>query len=361
MGNSNSSSSQTIVNNTVNKTSFDYLNKNIINMGVETLQKTAQGCSQSINQSNDCNMKGWSISNSNNINLSSNQSNKADVNLSCIQVSEATSAMNNSMMTAMLNNLNTLNGTKSASELNSIVASQAKSGSMSLPVGSANSSDSSTLINNITNDTKVSVQNIFEQNLTNSLTQETVSECVFGSDQKNTKTMRNLDIDGSSNGKASCIQSNNIESVLKCKQLIQAVSDSTTKTIQDLGMKVQTTNLSGSDTEMKSDVKSEYTATGPFQDFYNGIGGIFKSLGGALSMGQGGGASIFIVICVIVIICIGGFIFMSSGSGGGGGGGSDLSNAMPTSGQLKVAAKYGKFMIGGGVTDSSYTDFISVS
>jgi len=53
---SKSKSSQTIINNTVNKNYMDTLNKTIMNSAVETIINNANSCSSAVNVNNSCNV-----------------------------------------------------------------------------------------------------------------------------------------------------------------------------------------------------------------------------------------------------------------------------------------------------------------
>ena len=61
MGGSNSKTSQTIRNNTVNQNYIDTLNKTIMNSAVETMINNASSCSSAININNSCDLSNTSI------------------------------------------------------------------------------------------------------------------------------------------------------------------------------------------------------------------------------------------------------------------------------------------------------------
>lgn len=278
MGKSKSSATQTITNNTVNKNYMDSLNKTIMNSAVSTMINNASTCSSSINQNNLCNMSGTKIAG--NFDFSGKQKNDAKVNFSCINATQTSADMSTSMMASMVAEMKALNETDAATQINTAAQSSNKTGFGA--IGGSSSSDSNANINNnVTNDTIAKVENIFEQNLSNNFTANTVNECIGKTTQSNTLDLSKMDI--GSNANVECIQVNSLEQVQECKQLSEAISNTTQKTFQELGMKTDVINKTSSETESKVLSKSENVSTGPIQDLGNAISGIFGSFMGLAS------------------------------------------------------------------------------
>jgi hypothetical protein len=297
MGNSNSKSSQSsstkIKNIDLNKT----LNKTVMNTGVETLVKNASSCSSAINQNNTCSMTNAEIGGD--FNFGGSQSNKASVNFSCIQASTVSSDMATSMMQSMLAEMDTLNGTDAAAQLNSAANSSNKSGFGSTG-GSASSSSSNSTNTNITNDTKNIVRNIYEQNLNNNFTSETVQECIGKTTQSNVQDLSGIKVGGSAN--VECNQSNTLEQVQECKQMAEAISKTTNDTLQELGIETESSSNVKTKSDSVASTTSENVSTGPIQDFGNAISGIIGSFGNLFGLGLLG--SILPCICCFIIILV---------------------------------------------------------
>ena len=312
MGKSKSKSSQTITNNTINQNTIDTLNKTIMNSAVETMINNASSCSSAININNSCDMSNTKIVGD--FTFNGNQTAQAKVNFNCIQANETSADMATSMMSSMIAEMKSLNGTDAAAQLNTASQSSNKSGFASMPSGS--SSDSKVNVtNNVTNDTISNVKNIFEQNLNNNFTANTVNECIGKTNVSNTQDLSNMDIEG--NVKIECIQTASVEQVQNCKQLSSAIQKTTMATLQELGLTVETESSTGSSTESTVTSKSENVATGPIEEAGNAISSIIGSLGMAY-MGPIVGSVVIVCVCVILLGVLG-FLasqFMSSENGG---------------------------------------------
>lgn len=313
MGKSKSSASQAITNNTVNKNFMDTLNKNIMNTAVSTMVNNASTCSSAVNQNNSCDMSGTKIGGD--FDFTGNQTNKASVNFSCIQASQTSADMATSMMTSMVAEMQALNGTDAAAQLNTAAQSSNNTG-FGATGGGASSKSNVNVTNNVTNETITRVENIFEQNLSNNFTSNTVNECIGKTSQSNSQDLSNLDIGG--NAKVKCVQANSLEQVQECKQLSEAISNTTQKTFQELGLKTDVANVTSSKTESTVSAKSENVSTGPIQDLGNAISGIFGSIFGFASLAFLGpilGPICSLCSCIICICLV--ILVFKSVSGGG--------------------------------------------
>ena len=303
MGKSQSKSSQSTSTDITNKNLTDTLNKTVMNSSVETLVKNASSCSSAVNQNNTCSMKDASIGGD--FNFSGNQSNAAKVDFSCVQASTASAEMGTSMMQSMMAEMSTLNGTKAGAQLNNAAGSSNKSGFGSTG-GSSSSSASTNTNTKITNVTKNKIKNIYQQNLNNNFTSETVQECIGKTSQSNTQDLSGIKVGG--NVDVSCNQSNSLEQVSECKQMASAISATTQKTMQELGIKTDTASETTAKVESSVSATSENVSTGPIGAVMGGISGILDSAAGLLGMAFIGPFLPFIC-CAIIAILIFMFVF----------------------------------------------------
>lgn len=310
MGKSKSSAktNQIITNNTVNQNYINTLNKSIMNSAVQTMVKNASSCSSAINQNNSCNMSGSKING--NFDFSGNQNNVANVDFSCIQASKTSADMKSQMIANMTSQMRALNGTDSAILLNNSTQSLNNSGFGSTG-GSSSATSKTNSINNITNDTVQKIENIFEHNLSNNFSSDTVNECIGKTSQSNSLDLSNINIGGNAN--VQCFQANSLKQVQECKQLSDAISKTTQQTFQELGLKTDITNQTSSFTDSNVSSASENISSGPIQDLSNGIGDIIGSIFGLSSFAFLGpiiGPICLLCSCVLCLL----FIFFISKS-----------------------------------------------
>lgn len=324
MGGSNSTSNQSVSTNIVNKSYMDTLNKTVMESAVSTMINNASTCSSAVNQNNSCDMSGTTVGGD--FNFSGNQSNKAKVDFSCIQASTTSTAMATEMGAAMVAEMKSLSGSEAAANLNNAAAASNKNGFGSIG-GGANSTTNTNSNTNVTNDTIAHVENIFQQNLSNSFTANTVNECIGKTTQSNSQNLSNMNIKG--NAKVECFQANTLEQVQECKQLNEAINTTTQKVLQELGLKVSTENTTKATTEAKSSATSENVSTGPIQDLGNAVSGIIGSVSGLVGSVSGLASLAMLgpilgpicsICCCIICICL--IIIIGKSVMGGGGGGS---------------------------------------
>lgn len=302
MGNTKSKNKTTtnIVNNTLNHTTMDMLNKNVFNASVNTLIKNAQTCSNSTTVNANCSAS--NIKTTGGITIDSNQTNKVETNFACVQQSQAAADMSTSMMQELVAQMDTMSDTDYNSLAKSLTDSQQTAGA-----GTLGNTESSNITNtNITNDTKnivnLEVKNIFEQNLNNNFSQETVAACI-----NKTDVNANTSIDNAEGEflDMTCVQTNDVKTVAECKQLADAISKTTTETLNKLGLSVSAENTTATTTVSESTTKSENIATGVLQDFsgvVDSFGGLLAGLGLAMLAPYIG--IISLVCCVICSILI---------------------------------------------------------
>jgi len=322
MGNKQSSSSSSSVKDTIiNNNTINSLNKSIFDASMETLVKNASTCSSAVNQNNTC--KFSNLYSGGDVTIGGNQSNTAKVDFSCVQASKVQSEMANAMVQKVLSELKSASGTEAAAQLNNAASGSQSTGAFSTAI--ANSSSSSTKQNvdrTIQNDTIANIESIFEQKINNSFTSDTVNECIGKTTQSNTLEADNIHTTGSIT--ADCVQTNSLEQVQECKQLMDSISGATNQALQELGISVAAETEVTAAIEATAESVNTQTQTGGFQDIFNGI----SSVVGAASMNP------FSIICIcIVCIIISVAVMMMGGGGamGGGGGGfleenSSLSN-----------------------------------
>ena len=308
MGGSSSKTSTSITNTTVNKNYLDTLNQTILNSAVNTLVNNANNNSSAVTQSNDCQYNVGNISGSK-ITVGGTQSNQATVNFNAVNVNTATADMSVTMMNSMIQEMTALNGTSSAANLNSKADAKNTTGSFSYG-GGTSSKSATNVTNNVTNETQVVIKNLFQQNLENNFTQNTVTDCIGKTNQSNTRGGTIGSITGSEVD-ISCQQSNSLEQVQNCKALNTSISETTQKTFQELGFSTDVTNSTSNDSKVENTSTSVNTQTGFIQDTYSGIAGVFGSVGNLITGLVGGSSLAFlgptsgsICLCVCCVVCI---------------------------------------------------------
>lgn len=310
MGNSSSKSKQTIKNKTINKNYLDTLNKTIMNSAVETMINNASDCSSAVNINNSCDISGAKIGGD--FNFTGDQKSEAKVNFNCIQANQTSSEMAVAMMNSMMAEMNALNGSEAAADLNNASQSSNKSGFISSPSSSKSNSDTKQK-NTIRNTTRTNIENIFQQNLSNNFSVETVNECIGKTIVNNSQDLSGIDVGGNAN--IECIQTATLEQVQNCKQLSQSISKTTQETFQELGLTVESESVTSSDTKSTVTSKSDNVSTGPIEEFGNAISNIMGALGlGFLGPILAPICSICSCIIVIVLIIV---IFRALSSSGG--------------------------------------------
>lgn len=292
---SKSKSSQTITNNTVNKNFMNTLNKTIMNSAVETMINNANACSSSVDLNNLCNLELGDVAND--LIVSGNQSNDAKVQFNCIQANKTSSDMASAMMASMIAEMKSLNGTEAAANLNNAAQASSKTGFVSMPQASSSSSDTN-VTNNITNETINTVQNIFEQNLSNNFSANTVNECTGRSSATNVQTIKAENVGGSVD--IDCFQSNTVEQVQNCKQLSDAVSKTTQATFQELGLAVETESDTKITTESEISSMAKTIGTGPIEEVGNAVSNVLTAFGLAF-LGPVAGPICMCCCCLIII------------------------------------------------------------
>lgn len=309
MGNKQSSSSSSSVQDTIiNNNTINSLNKSIFDASMETLVKNASTCSSAVNQNNTC--KFTNLYSGGDVSIGGNQSNTAKVDFSCIQASKVQSEMANAMMQKALSELKSVSGTEAAAQLNNAASGSQSTGAFSTAI--ANSSSSTTKQNvdrTIQNDTIANIESIFEQKINNSFTSDTVNECIGKTTQSNTLEADNVNTAGSIT--ADCIQTNSLEQVQECKQLMDSITGATNQTLQELGITVAAESEVVAAIEAKAESVNTQTQTGAFQDIFNGIAGVVS----AVSMNP---LSLICICVVCIIISVAAAMMMGGGGQSGG-------------------------------------------
>jgi hypothetical protein len=319
-GNSKSKTSQSITNKTINKNYMDTLNNTIMNSAVETIIKNASSCSSAVNINNSCKLSNFNVGGD--FNFGSSQTSNANVNFNCVQANKTSADMATSMIGTMMAEMKALNNTDAAVDLNSASNASQKSGFMSAPPIYGGNSSSSTNTNSsteITNETYSIVKNIFEQNLSNNFSVNTVNECIGKTNVSNSTDLSNIDVAG--NAKINCVQTASVEQVQNCKQLSESISSTTQKTFQELGLTVQTESETITKTE--SDATSQaITRQGGLGAVGKGIADVVQATGNAFGSILGPLGLAFLApflspiccICFVLILLI--CCFSLSGKGG---------------------------------------------
>jgi hypothetical protein len=333
MGNSKSKSSQAITNNTVNQNCMETLNKTIMNSAVETMINNASSCSSAVNVNNSCDLSNSKIAGD--FTFGGNQAAQAKVNFNCIQANKTSTDMSSSMIASMISEMKSLNGTEAASNLNTAAESSNKSGFISMPSGS-NSSSSATVNNNVTNETINTVKNIFEQNLSNNFSVNTVNECIGKTSISNSQDLSNINVGGNAN--IECIQTASVEQVQNCKQLSESIQKTTQSTLQELGLVVQTENTTSDATTSTVTSKSENVSTGPIEELGNAVSGIFSSIG--LAFLAPFISPICAICCILIFLLLGFKLFGMFFSGNGESSGMNMSDTYNPLSQYQYQNQY---------------------
>ncbi len=314
---------QTITNNTVNQNFMDTVNKNIMNSSVETLVNSASSCSSSVDQTNQCSFKDSTVAGD--FNLNATQTNVAKVNFSCVQAAQASADMASTMAQSMISQMKSLNGTDAAANLNAAASGSNQTGALTTGGGSTSTQSNANVTNNVTNETITRVENLFESNLSNNFTSNTVNECIGKTSQSNVVDVEGVTVGGNAN--VGCTQTNSIEVVQECKQLSEAINKTTQEVFNELGLTIASESDTSTATESTVSAKSENVSTGLVQDLGSAVSGILDSFGGIL--GAFGLAALapyigsFCMICCCVLSVV--LIFTAMGMSGSGGGSSSSS------------------------------------
>lgn len=308
MGNSKSKSTQAISNNTVNENYMNTVNKTIMESAVNTMVNNANTCSSAVNQINSCNFNNSSVAG--NFNIGGTQSNTAKVDFSCINSSTTSANMASTMAATMMAEIKSLNGTEAANTLNNAATTSNKTG-FGATGGSASATTNTSVSNNVTNQTLTHIENVFQHNLSNNFTTNTVNECIGKTTQSNTISASGVTVGGSAN--VTCNQSNSLEQVQECKQLSEAINTTVQKTFQELGLQTDATSQTINKTEAKSSATSENVATGPIQDIGNALSSLFDLASFAM-FGPVIGPIISICSCILCLCLL--FIIFQSFMGG---------------------------------------------
>lgn len=333
MGHAHSKTSSDIKNNVINTTDVSNINKNVVNAATETLIKSASSCSSSVNQSNSCNLK--NINAKGNVTIGGGQTNKATVDFSCVQSSTASNSMVNSMKQSIMNELNNISDSEIIAKINAAASAAQKAG-FGGTGGSSDASVNTNVSTEVTNQSKTTIENIYEQNLKNNFNSETVQECIGRTTQKN--EINAEDVTSGENISAECAQSNTLEQVQECKQLSEAANKTLIETANELGFKISTENTTTTTADTEATTETKQEDTGPIQDFGNAISGIASSISGALGMASLGVAAPFIIyscccVCCILLCCVSSMMVKSK-SGSDAGAGADSSYASTGGGKV---------------------------
>ena len=307
MGNKQSSSSNSSSTTTVlDQSIVNNFNKSLFDTSIDVLVKNASSCSSSVNANNDCNFSNLTAAGP--VNIGGNQSNDATVSFSCVQANDAQSSMATAMMSKALSEMQTAAKIGLEAQLASKADSSTNTGAGSTAI--ANTSNTKSSNNNTVSITNQNIQNIYEQKLKTNFTTDTVSECIGKTTVSNSLSASG--ITSGSNINANCVQSNTVKQVSECKQLNKAITDTTNQVLQEVGIAVAAESTTQSATAAKSESSNTVVSTGPIQDLFTGISGVFTAASSSY---------IYCVACcciVLILVLVGGAVFMQMKGGKGG-------------------------------------------
>jgi len=328
---------QNITNTTINKSILNNLNETMMNTSYNTLLTDAKNCSNSVALNNLC--KFDNIDAKGDVVIGGDQSNSAKVDFTCVQTANAKNDMSSAMLQNLASQMESINGTSAAAALNAAAAGSNSTGALTTSGGSTDSNTSTNVKNNVDNQTISNIKNVFEQNLNNNFTSETVAQCIGKTELSNELEAGNINAGG--NVKINCIQQNSAEVIQQCEQLSSAINKALSETANALGMEVISGSATEAKTEAKAETEAKNVATGIIQDSGKAVSETVTAVGGAFAenITAAGGAASQVVssvgdffssswisfVLIIVVICIIGCVIMKF-AGGGGGGGGDAAN-----------------------------------
>lgn len=344
MGASESKSdvSQNVTNTTINKSVLNNLNETMMNASYNTLFTDAKNCSNSVALNNLC--KFDNIDANGDVVIGGDQSNTAKVDFTCVQTASAKNDMSAAMLQNLASQMESVNGTSAAAALNAAASGSNNTGALTTSGGTTNSNTNTNTKNIVDNQTISNIRNVFEQNLNNNFTSETVAQCIGKTELSNELEAGNINAGG--NVKINCIQQNSAEVIQQCEQLSSAINKSLSETANALGMSVVTASATEAKTEAKATSEAQNKATGLIQDTGTAVSETVTAVGGALSetISATGTATSKVVssvgevvssywtscIAIFVVVVILGVLFMGIFKGGGGANPSDAANPTMT-------------------------------
>jgi hypothetical protein len=340
MGNKQSSNSKNVnTTDILNKNTVKSFNDSLFKTGIETLIKTANQCSSAVAQDNNCDFRNFNAAGD--VTIGGNQSNKASVNFSCINSSTTKTSMATEMLAKASAELKAASATGLEAQLASSAAAQTTTGAGATAIGNSSASNSDNINKTkIRNINSTEVINKLEQVLNSSFTSDTVNECIGKTTQTNSLSAK--DIKSGGNITADCIQTNTLEQVQECKALADVINTVSQKVIQETGIAVAVSNETKQSVSAASSSTNTAVSTGPIQDLFNGIAGVF---------GAATGGGMYSVLCVCSVV-MGGMVFMMTQQKGGEGGG------MPSMSDMKAKFASSK---GGGKKNNKIDDIITNS
>ena len=317
MGSSSSSDvNQTYDTTIVNKSDINILNKNINKTTTNTVVKTAAACSASVDQSQLLNFSNMHIDGNLDIGDAS-QSQTSALSFSCVQESNYQDALANNMKSAYVSAIKTGFSTAAEDKITAAAAAASKN-----EFGSTGSSNSSSVVNvnykfKQDNETDKNVQNVIENVITHNLNINNVQKCASSINNSQTQTYAGDTVGGSV--KIGIIGQTQAATLMsECVQKTHNADDVTSKLASALGIKIHEENNVKKQTTISSEAKSEAKNVGVFQSAGQGIGDVFKGIGGMFS-GIFGGLFGSPIVCLIICCCLcivilgGGYMFMNMG------------------------------------------------
>jgi hypothetical protein len=313
MGASESKSdvSQNVTNTTINKSVLNNLNETMMNASYNTLFTDAKNCSNSVSLNNLC--KFDNIDAKGDVVIGGDQSNTAKVDFTCVQTASAKNDMSAAMLQNLASQMESVNGTSAAAALNAAASGSNNTGALTTSGGTTNSITNTNTTNKVDNQTISNIRNVFEQNLNNNFTSETVAQCIGKTELSNELSADGIRAGGNVNIK--CVQQNSAEVIQQCEQLSSAINKSLSETANALGMSVVTASATEAKTEAKASTEAQNKATGVIQDTGTAVSETVTAVGGAVSgvissTAQAAAAPLMYLCGIFFIIAVIGLLFM---------------------------------------------------
>jgi hypothetical protein len=315
------SSSSSVVNQTydttiVNKSDIDILNKNINKSTTNTVVKTAASCSANTYQSQLLDFSKMKIAG--NLDIGDAEQNQtAALSFSCVQESDYQNNLANNMKTAYVTALKTGFSTQAKDKISANAAAASKT-----EFATTGSSHSSSDVNvnykfNQDNITDKNVQNVVENIITHNLNISNVQKCASSINNSQQMTFAGTTVGGSV--KIGILDQNQAADLMsKCVQKTRNSNTVTSELATALGITVREENDVKKQTSISSKAKSEAKDVGVFQSMGQGVGDVFKGIGGmfgGIFSGLFGSPITCLIICCCLCIVIlgGGYMFMNMG------------------------------------------------
>jgi hypothetical protein len=333
MGNKQSSQSavtQTSNQLVINQTDIDIVNQQMNNVIVNTIVTNAQSCSATINNNQNIILKGLSGTD---INITTNQTQQAVLDFKCVNASTVTNDSSISMLLQIVQNLQQTNTTDILTKLNAAAASSAQS--QFQPTFASNTKSNSNLTQSANyqsfSQTHMALTNLITNTISHTFTTNNVSNCLTSAIQN--QTVEVYDIKAQKTINAVISQDQGVQLITNCVNTSGVASKMTNGIASELGLTIQNTNATSTNTGMEGTSESSALQKGILESVGTLVQNIGTAIGNLLSGLLGftiaGIAAPFVIsflcICLCLFCCLIS-VMKPSSSGSGSGSGSNIAD-----------------------------------